>query len=179
MFHRSVTAILAAVCLCAAVSTAQGGQAEGSAARKPSQAAVEQRIVLVFERVLKQGRIKLADGSEARTRVPPSLEDLEEVKGFGNAAVPVLSRYLGSNDFFQQELAMRFLGYLGGDRIVAPLEKVAKESPNPLLRSLAVGWLTQAPLKRSLPVIEHVSKSDPDPTVRREAKETLARYGKK
>jgi HEAT repeat protein len=97
-------------------------------------------------------------------------------KQLGKSAVPVLAAYLSSESPRAQELAMRFLAAIGGDRIVEPLRGFAKHSAFPSNRAEAVMFLVETPLSKALPIIEDVSKTDPDPDVRKTASELFRKY---
>ncbi len=122
---------------------------------------VKQRIQAIMQATLKEGEFTTASGIKATTRVPPSAERIDEVKQLGKGAVPVLAAYLSSESPRAQELAMRFLAAIGGERIVEPLRGFAKHSAFPSNRAEAVMFLVETPLSKALPIIEDVSKTDP------------------
>jgi HEAT repeat protein len=153
------------------VNTTETNRSEAERARK-----VKERIQSIIQATLKEGEFTTAEGIKATTRVPPSVEHVEEVKQLGESAIPVLAAYIGSESPREQELAMRFLAGFGGDRIVEPLRVFAKHSMFPPNRAQAVLFLGQAPLSKALPIIEDVSKTDPDPYVRKTAAELFIRY---
>jgi len=95
---------------------------------------VKQKIQSIVQATLKEGEFTTADGIKATTRVPPSAERIEEVKQLGKSAIPVLAAYANSESPRAQELAMRFLAGIGGDRIVEPLRGFAKHSAFPSSR---------------------------------------------
>ena len=137
---------------------------------------VKQKIQAIMQATLKEGQFTTAGGIKATTRVPPSAERLDEVKQLGKSAVPVLAAYLSSESPRAQELAMRFLAAIGGDRIVEALRGFAKHSAFPSNRAEAVMFLVETPLSKALPIIEDVSKTDPDPDVRKTAFELFKKY---
>jgi hypothetical protein len=135
--------------------------------------AMRERISAIIRETIKQGEGTTVDGVKFTTRVPPSDENVEEIKRFGDKAVPVLEEYFWSKDGFDGVLALRFLGLLGGSRIVEPLKRVVEKSDSPTLRELALLWLTQAPWDLAAPVIRNVAETDPDAKLRGVARDLL------
>jgi hypothetical protein len=135
--------------------------------------AIRERISAIIRETVKQGEGTTVDGVKFTTRVPPSDENVEEIKRFGDKAVPVLDEYFWSKDGFEGVLALRFLGLLGGGRIVEPLKRVVEKSDSPTLRELALLWLTQAPWDLAAPVIRNVAETDPDAKLRGVARDLL------
>ena len=128
---------------------------------------------------LKQGEFKVNGAVAAWTRTSPSKENVEEIQRYGDDAVPILSEYLGSEDDREKELAMRFLGLLGGSRIVEPLRKVIQSDNSPSIREIALRWLTQAPWDLASPIIQEAAEKDIDLEVRNVAKKLLTEYAPK
>jgi HEAT repeat protein len=108
--------------------------------------------------------------------VPPSPGAVEEIIKFGDDAVPVLTRYLDSNNEPERAIAVEFLGRLGGERIIVPLRKVIKNDSSRSMRIEALGWISQAPWEQAAPVISEAADTDPDPKVREAAKEILVKH---
>ncbi len=163
----------APVCVGQNVNTTGTNTGEAELTRK-----VKQRIQSIIWATLKEGEFTTADGIKATTRVPPSAEHIEEVKQLGESVIPVLAAYVSSASPREQELGMRFLAGFGGDRIVEPLRGFAKHSTFPANRAQAVLFLVQVPLSEALPIFEDVSKTDPDPYVRKTAGDLFIRYSK-
>lgn len=137
---------------------------------------IKQRISTIFRETLQSGEITTASGQKVIMRVPPSAEYLREVKSYGDAAVPPLVEHLKSEDAREYELAMRFLGELGGERIIPPLRDIILYDPVERKREYAVRWITQAPWDKAAPILRFASKNDPDERVRQLAEEMLRDY---
>jgi hypothetical protein len=105
--------------------------------------------------------------------VPPSAEAVAEIQRYGDMAIPALEEHVFAPSAREAQLALRFLGLLGGSRIVAPLKQVVEKSADPDRRIDALTWLTQAPWNLALPIIRTASESDPDPKVREVARDLM------
>lgn len=160
-----------------AVVVASSGQ-ETQTIRPTSEASVRKRISTVIRDINTRGHHEV-DGLKIWTRSLPSDEELNEVRGYGEAAVPVLTDYLKSEDARDRELAMRFLGQIGGSQIVEPLRMVLLSDNSPGVRQSALHWLTLAPWDLASPIIERSAASDVDQRVRDAAKEILANRARK
>ncbi len=146
---------------------------------KPDEAAIRKRIAAIMSDRLKEGFVfpkSGTPGSPVYTRVPPSREAVNEIKGYGDDAVPVLSGYLQSKNEGERDIAVEFIGLLGGQRIVAPLSRVMKRDPSPTIRLKALRWLAQAPRESMLPIVRQAAKADADEKVREAALEILSHY---
>jgi hypothetical protein len=121
--------------------------------------------------------IVIADGVRGITRMPPSSEDVAEIKSYGDQAVVPLAEYFNSENAFEYEMAMRLMGALGGKRIIKPLKNVALYDPSPRKREYALRWITQAPWDRAAKVIRQAADHDADANVREVAKELLSGHG--
>jgi hypothetical protein len=159
---------LAGLGVASAQATAQG------LTQASEKEAIRERISVIIRETLKQGEGTTANGVKFRTRVPPSTDKVEEIKSLGDKAVPVLEDYLWSGDNPEQgDLALRFLGLLGGTRIVEPLKRVIEKSDSPSRRENALRWLTQAPWDLAAPVLRAAAETDPDANVRGVARDLL------
>ena len=145
--------------------------------RKASDQILRDRIATIFQETLKRGetRIELKDHSmvTAKTFIPPTTEDVEEIQRYGEDAVPILSDYLNRGAGFEKYLAMRFLGSIGGKSIIEPLCKVALEDPSPSFRETALLWLSAARWDLAAPIIRRAAQKDSSPEVRRQAQAIL------
>lgn len=159
--------LIVALAVCAA-AWSQGEPGKQSTPR------VERRITEILDRLVAEGTTRLPNGAIAYTRVPPSREDIEEIRAFGDAAVPVLARFAESAKPSQQQLAINLLGHLGGKRIVEPLRKLVENAESPALRIFALRSLAMAPWEDASPIIRKVSVSDTSEPVRGEAEKILA-----
>lgn len=141
---------------------------------EPSTGEIRERISSIIRETIKRGE-GTVDGVKIWTRVPPD-DKVEEIKAYGDKAVPVLEEYIWAQNVPEGDLALRFLGLLGGSRIVGPLRRVAEKSPSPDRRQMALRWLTQAPWNLASPIIRNSAETDPDPKVRDIARDLLATY---
>jgi len=147
---------------------------------KTSDRVLRERIATIFEETLKQGeaRIEVKPHSwvTVTTFIPPTNEHVEEIRRYGDDAVPILSDYLDRGKGFEKYLAMRFLGSIGGKSIIAPLRKVALDDPSPSFRSTALLWLRAARWDLAAPIFRQAAKKDSSPEVRRQAQAILAQH---
>lgn len=137
--------------------------------------AMRERVAAIIHETIKQGE-QTVNGIRIWTYVPPSSEAIEELKGFGDLAIPVLEQYIWSeNDSGARErwLAVRLLGILGGSRIVKPLEKIIRTYHSPGIRWETLRSLSSAPWDQAMPIIQWAAKTDPDPDVRKLAEDIL------
>jgi hypothetical protein len=134
---------------------------------------IRERISAIIRENIRQGEGATVDGIKFSTRVPPSLQNIEEIKRYGERAIPVLEEYLWAEAGREGDLALRFLSLLGGNRIVEPLRRVVEKSPSPSRREGALRGLSQAPWDLAFPIIRNAAEADPDPRVREVAREFL------
>jgi HEAT repeat protein len=163
--------------LLSAVVVASSGQ-ETQMTRPISEALARKRVSTLIRDINSRGHHEV-DGLKIWTRSLPSDEELDEVRGYGEAAVPVLTDYLKSEDARERELAMRFLGQIGGSQIVEPLRMVLLSDTSPGVRQSALHWLTLAPWDLASPIIERSAAADVDQRVRDTAKDILASHARK
>jgi len=135
---------------------------------------VRERINTIISESIKRCEFTTADGLKAITRVPPSAEHMEEIKGYGDQAVQPLEQHLWSENALEYEFAMRFMGGLGGERIIAPLETIALYNQSARKREYALRWITQGSWELARKVISQAAENDRDQGVRNVAKELLA-----
>jgi len=140
---------------------------------------IRERISTIIRETIKQGEFTTVEGYRIWTRVPSSREDVEEIKAYGDKAVPILEEYLWSDVGPEGDLALRFLGLLGGSRIVEPLKRVAEQSTSASRRQSALTWLTQVPWELAFPIIRNAAETDRDPKVRESARDLLVNYSPK
>lgn len=171
-----VVDVLKIVMVCAATALAINGQER--AAEPLSDSLVRERIGVLIRDTIREAE-HTVDGVKIRLRVHPSNKALEEVRGYGDSAVSALADYLRSEDARERELAMRFLGFLGGSRIIEPLRGVIENDESAGMRELALRWLTTAPWDMVSPIIEQAARSDADLKVRETAHGIVASYSKK
>ncbi len=152
------------------------GQGQTRAPKPPSKAKVRERINTIIAETLKHGEFTTPEGYRAITRLPPSNEDVEEVKRIGDDAIPALEEHFSSPNGREYELAMRLLGALGGKRIIEPLRKIIQFDPSPRKREYALRWITQGPWDQASAIILQAAEADTDPHVREVAKDLLSGY---
>ena len=149
---------------------------QGRVAPAQTTAEVRERVDAIISQTIKQGEFTTTDGVKGITRIPPSSEDVEEIKRYGDRAVLPLEEHLSSEDGFEYEIAMRLMGTLGGKRIIEPLKKVALHDPSARKREYALRWITQGPWDQAGKVISHAAMHDSDANVRKVARELLSGY---
>jgi hypothetical protein len=141
---------------------------------------MRERIATIFRETLKQGEIAVERNGRrqvtARAFVPPSTEYVDEIRRYGDDAIPILAEYLNSGSGFEEYLAMRFLGSMGGKGVVEPLRKVALNDVSSSFRLVALLWLSETPWDLASPIIQQVAGNDTSPEVREKAKEILAQH---
>jgi hypothetical protein len=140
-------------------------------------AKVRERVDTIIRETIKRGEFTAAEGVRGITRVPPSYEDVEEIKSYGDRALLPLEEHFSSASSFEYELAMRLMGALGGERIIKPLKNVALNDPSARKREYALRWITQGPWDQAAKVIRQAAEHDPDANVRAVANELLSGYG--
>jgi|SRR5689334_7753798 len=166
-----------AIAICAVVVSR--GQFVVSPAATMGQDTAEQRrgrIAEIMQRTLKGGEGRIVHNGQVintYTRRGPTDADLEEIRRYGEDAVPILTEYLASKNAPEYELAMRFLGAIGGSSIVPSLKKVIFQDQSSRKREYAVRTITQAPRDAAAPILRRAAARDADPKVRRVAKEML------
>ncbi|MBO0721994.1 MAG: hypothetical protein J2P41_14310 [Blastocatellia bacterium] len=145
------------------------------------------QIPLIRERVQQIMRETIAGGETvirldgrqviARTFIPPSKQAVDELKDYGDRAVPILAEYLRQTSGFEKYHAMRFLGEIGGKSIVLPLSQVALHDSSAGYREYALASLTLAPWELAAPILQEAASRDADLRVRQRAKDLLDGYG--
>ena len=140
-------------------------------------AKVRERVNTIIRETLQRGEFTTADGVKGITRIPPSPEDVDEIKGYGDRAVLPLQEHFSSGNAFEYELAMRLMGELGGKRIIEPFKKVILYDQSARKREYALRWITQGPWDQAAKVISQAAEKDPDANVRKVAQELLSGHG--
>lgn len=141
-------------------------------------ALIRERIHQIMRQTIKRGETMTSDGRQvfARTFIPPSNDDIDEVKGYGEKAVPILAEYLREPTGFEKYHALRVLGAIGGEGVVGPLRQVALHDSSPGYREYALASLTQTPWELAAPILREAASHDADLRVRQTAKELLDGY---
>src|SRR4030095_4569747 len=138
--------------------------------------AIRERIATIIHNTIKQGEGRTVDGVEFWTRVPPSTKDVEEIKSYGDKAVPILEEYLFSDVGREGDLVLRILGGMGGSLVVEPLKRVIEQSTSAWRRQEALRALTQAPWELAVPIMRNAAETDRNSEVRKEARDLLVGY---
>ncbi|MGH9915602.1 MAG: HEAT repeat domain-containing protein [Pyrinomonadaceae bacterium] len=149
---------------------------QASRLQTPNKTVVRQRIAKIISDTLNQGK-GIVKGISVSIRVPPSNEAIEEIKNYGDDAVPVLVEYFHSESSSERELALTLLGCLGGERIVAPLRDVILHDSSSSFRELALRWIVQAPWDTASLIILEAAETDANEHVRQEALNILGEHG--
>ena len=163
---------------------AASGQTQGTilsqTLRPPSdEGAIRERISTIIQETIKRGEGYTVDGIKTWTRMPPTTKDLEEIKSYGQKAVPILEEYLFSDVSQEGDVALEIFGRLGGSQMVEPLKRVVEQSTSSWRREFALRWVTQAPWELALPIIRNAAETDRDPKVRALAQDLLVKYSPK
>ena len=169
-----ILVVLLVVCMVIAPTRGMACQSE-----RTREAVMRERISILIRDTLSHGEHYLPNGVKIWIRTNPSNEALEEVRGYGDSVIPILTEYLKSEDARECELAMRFLGALGGAKIVEPLNMVLLNHSSASVRELALNWLAAAPWEMAAPIIERAAESDVDLKVRDTAKDIIASHARK
>lgn len=135
---------------------------------------VRERVTTIIRETLQRGEFTTAEGVKSITRTPPTPEDVEEIKSFGDRAILPLQEHFSSGNAFEYELAMRLMGELGGKRIIEPLKRVILYDQSARKREYALRWITQGPWNQASKVISQAAETDPDANVRKVAQELLS-----
>lgn len=151
--------------------------AQGKTADTQTTAEVRERVNTIIRETLQRGKFTTAEGVKGITRIPPSAEDVEEIKSYGDRAILPLQEHLSSGNAFEYEMAMRLMGELGGKRIIEPLKTVILDDQSARKREYALRWITQGPWDQAAKVISHAAENDPDANVRKVAQELLSGHG--
>ena len=126
------------------------------------------RIKEIFRSTLARGEYVVDNEVLTSRFVPPSDRDVAEIKSMGAEAIPALARHLNSQNPFEQFLALRILGMMGGKETIKPLGDFLLSSAHSMPRRMALRYLSEAPWDS---IREYVmqAENDVDPTIRREA----------
>jgi hypothetical protein len=115
--------------------------------------------------------IRLNDSSSTvaitSAQIAIAAEDIQQVKQYGEEAIPVLSTYLFGENARSERVAIRLLGAIGRPAIVEALAKILEQSPRAASREDALRSLSQAPCSATVArLIVRVAENDPNTIVR-------------
>jgi hypothetical protein len=145
--------------------------------QQPTQEYINSRVDQIMAHDLQQGVFTTSSGVRATLmRADMSMEELNEIKQFGDRAIAPVAEYLHSPDYRAQHLAVNVLGYLGGKNVVKPLSAAAEQSGSSAVRLAAVANLAQHPWPEVSDVIQRVAANDQDPSVKKEAQSAIAKH---
>jgi hypothetical protein len=159
------------------IAFAPGSEAQTLSA-KTSKDILRDRIATIFRETIKSGEARIEFNGQtitATTFMPPSNEHVEEIRKYGDEAIPILSEYLNRQTGFEKYHAMRFLSAIGGKNIIEPLGRVALHDPSPSFRTYALLWLSAARWDLAAPIIRQAARKDRSPEVRKQAQAILAK----
>jgi len=137
---------------------------------------LHEQIATIIATTVHEGQGVTREGQRFYTFVPPSPDALETVKRNADDAIPILNEFIWGKDPNAGHVAMRLLGALGGEKILAQLTPVIDKHPSPGMRSLALRWVSTAPWERALPILKRAAAKDSSRSVRDTAKELIARH---
>jgi hypothetical protein len=166
MRRFSVFSILLFIVLSAAMSISTSAQTNGESVQNNDAAA--ERINAIFISTIKQGKFVLDNNVHGYTFIPPSNEDLAEIKTMGSKAIAALVQHLNSQGSRDQWLAIRFLGCVGGEGVVKPLGDFVLSSHSGTFRLIALKYLSEAPWASIREYVSHAA-NDTEPAVRKES----------
>jgi hypothetical protein len=167
---RRVALAIFACCLFAQIGVGLFAQAQ-SIAQGPS-SDPDTPVASLIDRILKRGETSRGT-IRTSTLVPPTAEDISEIKRLGTRAIPPLDKALLGDRSFQIFLVIRLLREIGGPEIVPTLKRALDPTLPGSVRFVALGALTTAPDDLALPLIR-ANVNDKDPLVAKEAKDLLA-----
>lgn len=137
---------------------------------------VQIRVAEIMEETLKRGHGSV-QGIRTYTRVPPSPQDVKELRGLGQEAISALTDYALAGSAQKQRLAIELLGRVGGRDIIPPLDRVLRTSPSASLREMALRWLPPEESNEFVrQILIRTAESDSDGQVRTLARRRLAGY---
>ena len=148
--------------------TANPTQGDADSSKKK----VRERVSAIIHATLKRQEA-LVDGTRITMALPPAGDDVEEIRRYGDKAVPVLASYLNSSSGREKRLALWLLGALGGQRIIGPLTMIIERDESADFRRTALMLLPAEPRDMVDPILLSAVYKDPDGTVREEAKRIL------
>jgi hypothetical protein len=135
---------------------------------------IQQRIAEIIDQTLQKGE-GTVDGVKFYTKVPTSSEFVEEVKRYGEEAIPVLAEHLNSQDARQRTLAVELLGHIGHPGILVHLQKIIRDDSSLTLKVIALRWVAQMDDEKAKDVVKEASEIASEKEVREEAQQLLGK----
>jgi hypothetical protein len=144
---------------------------------KPTQEFINRQVTEIVENALQRGTGSTPEGVRITPmRAEISMEEMNQIKAFGDRAIPPLSGYLNTSNYRAQHLVVRILAYIGGKGVIAPLSKAAEHSPSEVVRLSAVECLGQQPWEDVSAAVKRVASGDLNPLVREHAQRVIAAH---
>ena len=173
---RHALAYVAALC-CTICVIVLDCKAQSVSVKPSTNHVMRERIAAIFRETLQQGA-RAVDRRQVTslTYVPPPSWCVDEIRRYGDDAIPTLAEYLRSGSGFEKYLAMRFLGLIGGGGVVEPLGEVALNDASSSFRFVALLWLAVTPWDLASPIIRQIANNDSSPEVREKAKEIVLHH---
>jgi hypothetical protein len=129
-------------------------------------------VASLIDRILTRGETSRGT-IRISTWVPPTAEDIAEVKRLGTSAIPPLDRAFLGKRSFQRLLVVRLLREFGGPEIGPTLKRALDPALPNSVPVTALDALITASDDLALPLIR-ANVNDKDPLVAKEAKDLLA-----
>jgi hypothetical protein len=144
---------------------------------KPTQEFINRQVTEIVENALQRGTGSTPEGVRITPmRAEISMEEMNQIKAFGDRAIPPLSGYLNTSNYRAPHLVVRILAYIGGKGVIAPLSKAAEHSPSEVVRLSAVECLGQQPWEDVSAAVKRVASGDLNPLVREHAQRVIAAH---
>jgi hypothetical protein len=140
--------------------------------------AARKRVAEIMEETLGRGHTTV-HWVRAYTRVPPSPEDVVELRRLGRPAIAALTDYAMGGTPPQRRQAIQFLGLIGGGEIIPSLDLILRKSPWPADREAALRWLPDDRSGAVKSILIRAAKTDPEDGIRELARSRLAEYSAK
>jgi len=129
---------------------------------------LKKRIAEIVRESNERGKENI-DGISISTKMPMNPKFIDEVKRYGEAAVPFLVGYLESDDQEERIAAVNFLGHIGGPSVIEPLRDVIDgESPS-TTKIIALRWLGSIDDQRAKDIVLEISETATSDVLREEA----------
>ena len=139
---------------------------------------IRERVTAIIKETLTRQEA-VVDGIKITMALPPANSDVEEIRGYGDNAIPILAQYLNSSIGRERRLALWFLGSLGGERIVETLKRVIESDESADFRRSALMWLPAEPWELVYPILQKAVDTDRDIAVREQAQTILSERQRK
>jgi hypothetical protein len=102
---------LAALC-CAVCFIVVDCEGQAVSAKPSDNRVIRERIATIFHETLKRGEVAIEHNGRqvtARSFLPPSTENVDEIRRYGQDAIPILVEYLDSDSGFEKFWRCAFL----------------------------------------------------------------------